>query len=54
MTEDKVWVSKPGGNDMEIVDSHTGKVDELALNYLSFRRTMKSRRKTASFPRAWA
>jgi streptogramin lyase len=32
--EDKVWVSKPGGNDMEIVDSHTGKIDELALNSL--------------------
>ena len=30
--EDKVWVSKPGGNDMEIVDSHTGKIEQLALN----------------------
>jgi streptogramin lyase len=30
--EDKVWVSKPGGNDMEIVDWHSGKIDELALN----------------------
>jgi len=30
--EDKAWVSKPGGNDMEIVDSHTGMIDDLALN----------------------
>jgi streptogramin lyase len=30
--EDKAWVSKPGGNDMEIVDSHSGKIDDLALN----------------------
>jgi streptogramin lyase len=30
--EDKVWISKPGGNDMEIVDSHSGKVDNLALD----------------------
>jgi streptogramin lyase len=29
--EDKVWISKPGGNDMEVIDSHTGKIDELAL-----------------------
>ena len=27
--EDKIWVSKPGGNDMEIVDSHSGKIDDL-------------------------
>ncbi len=33
--EDKVWVSKPGGNDMEIVDSHTGKIEQLALNSMS-------------------
>jgi virginiamycin B lyase len=33
--EDKVWVSQPGGNDMVVVDSHTGRVDQLALNYLS-------------------
>jgi streptogramin lyase len=33
--EDKVWVSKPGGNDMEIVDSHSGKIDQLALNSMS-------------------
>jgi virginiamycin B lyase len=32
--EDKVWVSRPGGNDMAVVDSHSGKVDQLALNYL--------------------
>jgi virginiamycin B lyase len=30
--EDKVWVSKPGGNDLEIVDSHSGKIDDLALS----------------------
>ena len=30
--EDKVWVSQPGGNDMLVVDSHTGKIDQLALN----------------------
>ena len=33
--EDKVWVSQPGGNDMVVVDSHSGKVDQLALNYLA-------------------
>lgn len=33
--EDKVWVSKPGGNDMVVVDSHTGKVDQVALEYLA-------------------
>jgi streptogramin lyase len=32
--EDKVWVSQPGGNDMIVVDSRTGKVDQVALNYL--------------------
>jgi streptogramin lyase len=30
--EDKAWVSKPGGNDMEIVDSRSGKIDDLTLN----------------------
>ncbi len=30
--EDKVWVSKPGGNVVEIVDSHSGKIDDLALD----------------------
>jgi streptogramin lyase len=30
--EDKAWISKPGGNDMEIVDSHSGKIDDLPLN----------------------
>ena len=30
--EDKVWVSQPGGNDMIVVNSHTGKVDQVALN----------------------
>lgn len=33
--EDKVWVSRPGGNDMIVVDSRSGKVDQLALEYLS-------------------
>jgi streptogramin lyase len=33
--EDKLWVSQPGGNDMVVVDSHTGKVDQVALNYLT-------------------
>jgi streptogramin lyase len=49
--EDKVWVSKPGGNDMEIVDSHTGKVDELALNPLvsqDYEVTAKDRELSAS------
>jgi virginiamycin B lyase len=30
--EDKVWVSKPGGNVIEIVDSHSGKIEDLALD----------------------
>src|SRR4029077_5473447 len=30
--EDKVWVSKPGGHDLEIVDSRSGKIDDLALS----------------------
>jgi streptogramin lyase len=49
--EDKVWVSKPGGNDMEIVDSHTGKIDELALNSLvsqDYEVTAKDRELSAS------
>jgi streptogramin lyase len=49
--EDKVWVSKPGGNDMEIVDSHTGKIDELALNSMSsqdYEITAKDRELSAS------
>ena len=33
--EDKVWVSQPGGNDMVVVDSRSGKVDQLALNFLA-------------------
>lgn len=33
--EDKVWVSKPGGNNMVVVDSHSGKVDQVALEYLT-------------------
>lgn len=33
--EDKVWVSQPGGNDMVVVDSRSGKVDQVALTYLS-------------------
>ena len=32
--EDNVWVSQPGGNDMIVVNSHTGKVDQVALNYV--------------------
>ena len=49
--EDKVWVSKPGGNDMEIVDSHTGKIDELALNSMvsqDYEITAKDRELSAS------
>ncbi len=49
--EDKIWVSKPGGNDMEIVDSHTGKVDELALNAVvsqDYEVTAKDRELSAS------
>jgi len=33
--EDKVWISRPGGNDMVVVDSSSGKVDQLALTYLN-------------------
>jgi streptogramin lyase len=49
--EDKVWVSKPGGNDMVIVDSHTGKVDDLALNSVvsqDYEVTAKDRELSAS------
>jgi streptogramin lyase len=49
--EDKVWVSKPGGNDMVVVDSHTGKVDQVALNYLvsqDYEVTAKDRELSAS------
>ncbi len=49
--EDKVWVSRPGGNDMEIVDSHTGKIEELALNPLvspDYEVTAKDRELSAS------
>jgi virginiamycin B lyase len=33
--EDDVWVSQPGGNRMTIVDPHTGKIDQMALNSLA-------------------
>jgi streptogramin lyase len=49
--EDKVWVSKPGGNDMEIVDSHTGKIEQLDLNSVSssdYEITAKDRELSAS------
>ena len=49
--EDKVWVSKPGGNDMEIVDSHSGKIDNLALSAMvpeDFEATAKDRELSAS------
>ncbi|HWZ56116.1 MAG TPA: carboxypeptidase regulatory-like domain-containing protein [Verrucomicrobiae bacterium] len=49
--EDKVWVSQPGGNDMIVVDSHSGKVDQLALNYLTspdYEVTAKDRELSAS------
>jgi streptogramin lyase len=49
--EDKVWVSKPGGNDMEIVDSHSGKIDQLPLNSMSgqdYEITAKDRELSAS------
>ncbi|HEV7967446.1 MAG TPA: carboxypeptidase regulatory-like domain-containing protein [Candidatus Acidoferrales bacterium] len=49
--EDKVWVSKPGGNNMEIVDSHTGKIEELALNSIvsqDYEATAKDRELSAS------
>jgi streptogramin lyase len=49
--EDKVWVSQPGGNDMIVVDSHSGKVDQLALNYMvssDYEVTAKDRELSAS------
>ena len=49
--EDKIWVSKPGGNDMEIVDSHTGKIDQLALSPMvsqDYEITAKDRELSAS------
>jgi streptogramin lyase len=49
--EDKVWISKPGGNDMEVVDSHSGKIDRLDLNSMSpqdFEFTAKDRELSAS------
>ena len=49
--EDKVWVSQPGGNDMVVVDSHSGNVDRLALNYLAsqdYEVTAKDRELSAS------
>ncbi len=49
--EDKVWVSQPGGNDMVVVDSHTGKIDQLALSYLAaqdYEATAKDRELSAS------
>ncbi len=30
--DDDVWVSRPGGNDMNFIDPHTGKVEPLPLN----------------------
>jgi streptogramin lyase len=49
--EDKVWVSQPGGNDMLVVDSSTGKVEPLALSYLTspdYEVTPKDRELSAS------
>jgi streptogramin lyase len=48
----KVWVSQPGGNDMNVVDSHTGKVEQLDLNPLispDYEITEKDRELSASF-----
>ena len=30
--EEKVWISQPGGNDMEMVDSRTGKIERIDLS----------------------
>ena len=30
--EEKVWISQPGGNDMEMIDSRTGKIERLDLS----------------------
>jgi len=49
--EDKVWISKPGGNDMEVVDSHSGKIEQLALSSMApqdFEITAKDRELSAS------
>jgi len=49
--EDKIWVSKPGGNDMEIVDSHSGKIDELDFDSVvtqDYEVTAKDRELSAS------
>jgi streptogramin lyase len=49
--DDKVWVSQPGGNDMLVVNSQTGKVDQVALNYLTsqeYEVTAKDRELAAS------
>jgi streptogramin lyase len=49
--EDKVWVSQPGGNDMVVVDSHSGKIDQLALKSLvspDYEVTAKDRELSAS------
>jgi streptogramin lyase len=49
--EDKLWVSQPGGNDMVVVDSHSGKVDRVELEYLvstSYEVTEKDRELSAS------
>ena len=52
--EDKVWVSQPGGNDMVVVDSHTGKDRPAGAEFPGRRRITKSRRKTANFPQVLA
>ena len=49
--DDKVWVSQPGGNDMVVVDSHSGKLDQLALDFMSpqgYEVTAKDRELSAS------
>ena len=49
--EDNLWVSQPGGNDMLVVDSHSGKLDQVALNYLvseEYEVTAKDRELSAS------
>ncbi len=30
--EEKVWISQPGGNDMEVIDSISGQIERLTLN----------------------
>ena len=49
--EGKAWVSQPGGNDMLVVDSRTGKVEPLPLNALTspdYEVTEKDRELSAS------